>query len=776
MKFRTKYRFSVYLALTLAAMVLTVDRAESEPIALLFPALVAVAGLFATLVVDRDPDRGLPGSLANPLAVVACGLAYLEYDANPDNNLIIALGHLLIYLQIIKILRAKQPKDDWYLLTLSLVVVVVGSYVGQSDKVGLFLFAWILASLWALILGHLGRELHDAGEGTAASSAGEPYAGLIDFHFLASAAGIALVTLVVGGLIFLALPRRGGQGGSPSANASAMSMTAFTEEVKLGRLGEILESDSVVMTVESFGPGRNRVRPDEDALWRGVTLNSYVNYRWSHEPRDFGERVESSTALMTAQEVAQAGAIQHRIQLEPNGSAVLFAPRPLLRARRVGRGKDPEFGRRDGTLWRTDALHQYYEYDTWTDDGSSGEQRGERVPYARPVRGEKSGREEAYLKSLLGLRGDVRDLNRSRNRFQEELLEIAGPGLAAAGDPQTASGKARALESYLRDSGRFHYSLAMSRARPDLDPVIEFLTIGRKGHCEYFASALALMLRAADVPTRVVNGFKGGDWNELAGTLIVRQKHAHSWVEALVEGPEGRPVWITLDPSPAAEREEVVQQISRGSPFRTFTDFIRYVWVYFVVGYSPDRQQRSLYQPAMDIFRKARDGFEMLREMLRGAFAWVFDFPSVSSFFSLRGFVASVVVMLALVAAYVLLRQAWSWALGLWSGRGQGDDLPPSAAFYKRTLELLARLDLRRAPAETPREFARRAAVLLSGRPGDGDWADLPAVATEAYYALRFGRMEPDPGQIRAIEERLDLLEASLVGKRIAPTAGGERA
>ena len=61
----------------------------------------------------------------------------------------------------------------------------------------------------------------------------------------------------------------------------------------------------------------------------------------------------------------------------------------------------------------------------------------------------------------------------------------------------------------------------------------------------------------------VVNGFKGGDWNELTETLNVRQKHAHSWVEAYagLTNPDNAPVWITLDPTPVAERKQSIAQV-----------------------------------------------------------------------------------------------------------------------------------------------------------------------------------------------------------------------
>ena len=79
----------------------------------------------------------------------------------------------------------------------------------------------------------------------------------------------------------------------------------------------------------------------------------------------------------------------------------------------------------------------------------------------------------------------------------------------------------------------------------------DFLVNRKKGHCEYFASALALLLRSIDIPARIVNGFKGGDWNELTQSMNVRQKHAHSWVEAYVgQDPQRQPALDHPGPHP----------------------------------------------------------------------------------------------------------------------------------------------------------------------------------------------------------------------------------
>ena len=180
--------------------------------------------------------------------------------------------------------------------------------------------------------------------------------------------------------------------------------------------------------------------------------------------------------------------------------------------------------------------------------------------------------------------------------------------------------RACALESYLRESGLFTYSLKMEVIDLSLDPVEDFLVNRKEGHCEYFASALALLLRSIDIPARIVNGFKGGDWNDLTQTMNVRQKHAHSWVEAYAGvGPDNTPLWITLDPTPSAGREESIAHVGGiAGNFRPMTDLIRHIWVFYIVGYDGDRQNRLLYAPMRQMIGWVRQTYNRLVALRSG--------------------------------------------------------------------------------------------------------------------------------------------------------------
>lgn len=103
------------------------------------------------------------------------------------------------------------------------------------------------------------------------------------------------------------------------------------------------------------------------------------------------------------------------------------------------------------------------------------------------------------------------------------------------------------LDALTRELARFEYSLAVERD-PELDPIVDFLTVHRAGHCEMFASALALLARTKGIPTRVVGGYRVSEHNRLTGKTIVRERNAHAWTEAWVDG-----AWRRWDATPAAE-------------------------------------------------------------------------------------------------------------------------------------------------------------------------------------------------------------------------------
>src|SRR4029077_16256678 len=121
------------------------------------------------------------------------------------------------------------------------------------------------------------------------------------------------------------------------------------------------------------------------------------------------------------------------------------------------------------------------------------------------------------------------------------------------------------------------------------DPLSDFLFNVRTGHCEYFATAMTVLLRTHGIAARVVNGFLPGEYNETAGAYTVRQSDAHSWVE--VYFPETR-AWVTFDPTPSAGRAAPTHT-GLAASFGKYAEAFELIWFQYVVGYDK-QEQRSL--------------------------------------------------------------------------------------------------------------------------------------------------------------------------------------
>ena len=277
-------------------------------------------------------------------------------------------------------------------------------------------------------------------------------------------------------------------------------------------------------------------------------------------------------------------------------------------------------------------------------------------------------------------------------------------------DGQLLSGHepvARALEDYFVHSGDFTYTLDMPRKNLALDPVLDFLWNVKRGHCERYASALALILRSQGIPTRLVVGFRGAEAG-LDGWYTVRHSSAHSWVEAAIvqPGPDGRPGWrwTTLDPTPSLESAE-----SSGGFAGWWRGVAREagsVWQQFVVDFHADRQ-------------------EAITQEIWG------NLPEAGRLFLSP-------IFWAVAGALVLL---FLWARKRRRRRPGVRRWPPDSAFYARLLDVLERrCELRPQPWQTPREFAASVEAPLRERLLPEELARLPARAAELLYRVRFAR------------------------------------
>lgn len=176
---------------------------------------------------------------------------------------------------------------------------------------------------------------------------------------------------------------------------------------------------------------------------------------------------------------------------------------------------------------------------------------------------------------------------------------------------------------FLSPESGFTYSRTQQRVDRSLDPLVDFILNTKTGHCEYFASACTLMPHA-EVPSRLINGYYGCELNGLTGKYEVRQRHAHAWVESYVNNE-----WITLEPTPSAQRQAEVAEASDKSIISDLRHALSDFWNDGIQQMSAERQQEffapviSTSKSLLDTIRRTRavDDVENLSDAVRSGSA-----------------------------------------------------------------------------------------------------------------------------------------------------------
>jgi hypothetical protein len=358
---------------------------------------------------------------------------------------------------------------------------------------------------------------------------------------------------------------------------------------------------------------------------------------------------------------------------------------------------------------------------------------------------------------------DVRlKLPEGLERLREAATRVARPDGEGASDET----RAERLSAWLRDSGEFSYSLSGEIIDPSLDPVEDFLVNRKAGHCEYFASALALMLRAEGIPCRVVSGFKGGEVNRLSRAFEVQQRHAHTWVEAYLGDR-----WETLDPTPAAPRAESVAANAAWLPFLAdLKSAASGFWRNYVVQMNLTQQRRTL----APLREAAVAAATSLRErwwpaLKRHAYALATD---PSRWISWQGGVTTFILLLLGVGSWQLVRSISRRIAKARAAREDRIRRGRRVEFYERFRRLCERRGWRPGPGQTPREFATgvsRSLAQMNGGSIAPSLAGLPLELTEDFYRVRFGEFDLPEPTVRDLNARLSELEAAFT------TSGGKR-
>lgn len=825
----------IHIALLASVGALLLGVAQGD---LLLAALVIFAAATSVVFTDILNWLRLNRVVANLAALLALFACLSDFFQAGIRNQLLAVANLLVYLQIVLFYQRKNQRLYWQLAVLSLLQVVVSAALNVPVEFGVLLVLYAAVAISTLTFFFLQREiarvtaLSRGGErkrrraksaSGAKPSPGPAWRRLLETRpkvtlllggrrLAAEVVGrsltyqilvIGLMTLAFSVVLFFSAPRleSGGRQGTP---ARTQSIVGFNSEISLNELDKVLESDEVVMRISFRDQATNDLyRITGDPYIRGSVLADYVLddgvAKWKQRSGWVNESPESRAR------------ISDLISREP--MPIMDRDRPL----RTPPRRMPV--RQDVTLQPLSEPVLFAVFPAFGYDGTSEDvaiQPLTQQLYSRKHMHERARREYRYSLLTTGLLGGLQvDVTphaiRRRllwNNFyldqeMEQLTEFDAqrfPQLKAIADGiaqrQQLTGArravlARALRDQFIESGDYTYSLDFRGVQrtPGIDPVEDFVANHRTGHCEYFASALALMLRSQGIPSRLVVGFHCGEYNTVGGYYQVRQRHAHAWVEAYLEpadvpqelppdsdvGPYGG--WLRLDATPGAnvDRSESMDRDAM-DVVDDVLDYARLLWSDYVLGLTATRQKEVIYDPVTekaDPESWASFWSDMKRRRQETA-QWLQSY--LFSPYTLS--VAALVAMLASLrwarvrgqhpASQPVARRVSRWTARL-TGQASGDQsaLPAvqQVRFYRRFERLMNRLSLWRSPGQTQREFAAVAEVRLQEIVGsDGLENQFTERIARDFYHVRFGGRPLSSEETAGVEAALESLERRVNG------------
>lgn len=782
--------------------------------------LAVAAAATSYYVADLHGWLRLGKGAANLLAAVAAVITLSDFYFSDSESMLLSIAYLLISLQVVVLFQEKTERVYWQLAMSSLLQVVVACVLNEGLLFGVLLVGYLFIGLLTLAVFFIYRETQ-LGSGRAELVAAAPTAataevrwplgqqravfqGAVSGDLAQSALGrglfrqmglVLLGSLAFSFCLFYAVPRfKRGATGSAFA-ASPQRVVGFTPHVRLGELGSAVQNPELVMQVRFFdGQTRQPYPLVEEPMFRGSLLVSYEGGQWNQArsvrnegaPGGMGPRRQSLPLVGDA-----VGRVRQRITLEPLNESVVFCVYP---AEQTSQNEDLDFMTGTQQIERDDQQRERRSEIELATTGFWKNRQWPVTPHAVVLspRQFAQWQESHPAPALYGaLKDEDRALLTQVPAELEAIRKLAAERLAASNlPPADRIGQAMLLEQHLRDSGEFVYSLRGVNRDSGVDPVQDFLLSHKQGHCEYFASALALLLRSQGIPARIVVGFKGGDFNSYDNVYSVRQLHAHTWVEAYLEPeqlppwPLGHPAsaytgggWLRLDPTPGVD-ESGSPRLGRGwfAGTRELAEYLQRLWSNYVVGLTPERQRAMIYEPLL----RLRETFaQLLKRENWEARTKGINWQSIRNrnWFSWRGGLAGMAISLALVGLYLLIR-AVVRRLFRWLGRRRQKVGPASEAaieFYRRFEQLAAQRGLHRRAPQTAHEFAEEVAGHLAAGERGPQIAELPPRLANHFYRVRFGGQTLDALQLELVEQALSTLEGEFAPAEAAGKASTRR-
>ncbi len=774
-----------------------------------FPYALGISAVIALVVTDWYGWVKVPRGLGNLAALISVAWTFREFMrlSRDREAQLLTISHMLIYLQVVLVFQAKSRRVHWQLLVLSVLQVVVAAALATGPQFGLLLTIYMATAMASMLLLCYQREVFDDELPLLSTSGKSPtsWHRLLDaprqrtnqarqrqledwvrMPWLAQSVLMFTLGSVAFALVFFFSAPRLSEAVWQTGRGRT-SVSGFSSEVVLQTSGNIRLSDQPIMRVSFMNPATGRpMQLTTEPYFHGQVLTNYHpnenSGRWSYRPAD---GLSSGAQLHTIEAVQPSDIVKQEISLDATPSRLLFALLPVVRLPETPDWVEEK--RRFPRLLRTgldDQLNLTRElhFSIGTLALRNGRQLPA-VPHFNP--GKTLDDDTEFHKELKHHREFDAEQFPQIKQVADDVIRIQQL------ENESVLTRATALRNHLYASGKYQYSLQIDAPAEAsaVDPLERFISVGRRGHCEYFASALVMMLRSQSIPARMVVGYKGGDWNALGQYYLVRQKHAHAWVEVLLTTAETPPDeiagkangsgnWYRLDPTPpssdqlaAADKAGLTTRISDAF------DYADYLWRDYVLGLNSGRQD-SVFEPIRNRSREMlpagidatawqrwlQNSLKKTQQTAGENEAKNIDTDQSTAPWSSYAMLLTAVIATPAVLAGGLLCGRWLWQR---TRSRRGTTATSAPEFFLELNRILIRRGISVPPQATASELARLAAQRLI-LPGNNN-AQQPAQVLElaavlemivaGYHRVRFGGDALNQHEQAAIATALAVLQ-----------------
>lgn len=801
---RILLRCSIYFGI-LATMIAGLVGLGQESWSL--PTLVFISVLVGVLYTDLLRWFSIHRFLVYVLMITGAIIAVGQFLGDAAANRLLAVGNLLVYVQLPLIFQKKTKRvfEQWGVFLL--LELVVGALVNDNVLYGVLMLP-ILAigtaamialaqyasqlrhgesqsesiSIWAKWMHWIGRESsaskRRSGVSLAATDSLESLATRSSLNHISRWRSIILPVsfsvLLFSAAYFYTLPRT--QVGAYEPENWFTSSVGFSEQVSLKFRGDIRQNETPMFRMQMFNETSGLpYRPNQPPYVRLTVLHRYFDGPtqgvWEKgEPAIMVDRKsvravpkpsEIRTELATQTDKVIVSIIEKNSLGEPVPVIAPFAhsrqPESFIAMRRDWRLADTSDESKTRSIKRRFNFRSY---------GFLGGEELALLPSMNDCFPDETGTESDRDSFRIYRGGELTEFPISLSvilRFRDQVLE------KCTAESRDKVARALFLEQHFATSQEFKYSLRNTPPiNPRLDPIADFLLNKRSGHCEYYASSLAILLRSMNIPTRLVSGFRPSEYNEVGGYFLVQQKHAHVWVEAYFTVEELKSkallakvpswvkngMWLRMDPTPSGDGSNARGSFREpsGQTFGVMQD----LWSEMILNMDKTRQSGMLSIFAESSQESYNAFWTNISDFLSNlqSSRLIGGLLSPDKWFSWKAALTiSVLGLLIIVLQRVLIWMFPQLAPRLSVRRRKAKSV--KVEFFRRVTQSLKRLGLQRNSSETPLEFLIEASMTLKNNrlQEDAHWL------ADCFYAVRFGRKAELSGIDKA---RLESLIASL--------------